>query len=124
MPTLVVHGAQLTCSFGAAPCSLIVLPTNSTTAADQNEATVNDFVPMQNITGFKMCTAPSNPQVAAAMGAPVPCVPVIPSPWAPGSAGVTIEGQAALMDSDTCQCTWAGVITVSSAGQTSCTTQS
>ncbi len=41
----------------------------------------------------------------------------------PGSAEVTIGDVAALDDSSQCSCTWAGVITVTDAGQTSMTLQ-
>jgi hypothetical protein len=40
------------------------------------------------------------------------------SPWSPGSARAAIGEIAALYDSSTCTCAWAGVVSVSNAGQT------
>jgi Domain of unknown function (DUF4280) len=85
-------------------------------------------VDQSNVPPFGLCQSPSNPQVAAATAAaqgtltPQPCMPVL-SPWAPGSAEVTIGDVAALDGSSQCSCTWAGVITVADAGQTSMTLQ-
>ena len=75
-----------------------------------------------NVPPFGMCMSLSNPQVASATAAaevltPQPCLPVLVSPWSPGSAQVTINEVSALDDSCQCTCTWAGVVTVSSAGQ-------
>jgi len=39
------------------------------------------------------------------------------SPWSPGSALVTIGEVRALDGDSTCHCAWAGVVTVSNAGQ-------
>jgi hypothetical protein len=81
-----------------------------------------------NIPPFGMCQSMANPQVAAATASaggaltPQPCQPVL-APWTPGSAKATIGGVAALDDSSQCQCTWAGSISVSAAGQTSTTVQ-
>lgn len=70
----------------------------------------------------------ANPQVVSATAAassvltPQPCLPVL-SPWTPGAARVTIGQVAALDDAAQCSCTWGGVVTVSSAGQTAVTVQ-
>lgn len=122
MPKLVVHGALLKCSQGAAPSSLTITPQNMVSADESNAATVMDHVPMTNIAPFAMCRSPANPQVAAATAAamgvltPQPCVPVIPAPWSPGSPVVTVQSLAALTDDSKCNCTWAGVIEVANAG--------
>lgn len=122
MPKLVVHGALLKCSQGAAPSSLTITPQNMVSADASNAATVMDHVPMTNIAPFAMCRSPANPQVAsataAAMGVltPQPCVPVIPAPWAPGSPVVTVQHLPALTDDSRCTCAWAGVIEVANAG--------
>jgi hypothetical protein len=116
VPSQVCTGASLQCSFGTTP---------STFAATAVAGVVSDVAP-SNVPPFGMCTSLANPQVAAAtsaaMGAltPQPCMPVL-SPWTPGSAEVTIGGVAALDDSSQCSCSWAGVVTVASAGQTSVT---
>lgn len=123
MPLQVVNGAQLACSFGVAPSSLVVLPLNRTQDTDQFSATIQDHVPLLNIMPFGMCMSPSNPQVAAATAAalgvltPQPCIPMTPAPWAPGAMTVSIADQPALDNISTCNCIWGGVITVTDAGQ-------
>lgn len=123
MPLQVVNGAQLTCSFGAAPSTLTVLPINRTSIANQPEATIQDYLPMVNIMPFGMCVTPSNPQVAAATTAalgvltPQPCLPVTTAPWVPGSPLVAIAQQPALNNTSMCTCQWGGVITITNPGQ-------
>jgi hypothetical protein len=122
MPQLVNMGATMMCSFGASPASLIVLPTNRTMAEGPPAATIMDHVPIVNIPTFGMCSAPTNPAFIAATAAklgvatPVPCVPVVPAPWVPGSPTVMIGNTPALNNTCKCMCTWLGVITVSVAG--------
>ena len=107
---VVVNGAMLQCTFGAAPSSLTVLPVTRVTASDSK--------PMTNIKPFGVCMSPSNPQVAAATAAalgvltPQPCIPATASPWTPGTPTVTIGGQPALTNVSKCMCTWGGVISV------------
>lgn len=118
MPKLVGNGAKLKCSEGLAPGSLTILPVQMVSGAGAPSATVNDFVPMQNISPFGMCKTQANPQVAsataAAMGTltPMPCVPVTTSPWSPGSSVVTLSGQKALTADSKCSCTWTGSIEI------------
>ncbi len=125
MPMQVVNGAQLMCSFGAAPSSLVVLPVNRVVTENQNAANIMDYVPMVNIMPFGMCMSIANPQVAAATSAalgvltPQPCIPATASPWTPGAVTVLIANQPALDNISTCMCNWAGVITVANPGQTS-----
>ena len=45
MPMQVVNGAQLMCSFGAAPSSLVVLPVNRVVTENQNAANIMDLRP-------------------------------------------------------------------------------
>lgn len=117
-------GANLVCSFGTAPSSLMVLPTNRVMSSNMPDANIMDHMPMLNIMPFAMCTSLANPQVAAATTAalgvltPMPCIPVTATPWTPGSPTVLIGGMPALNNSSTCMCTWGGVITVTSPGQT------
>jgi hypothetical protein len=123
MGQLVVNGAMMTCSFGVAPGTLSVLPVGRVQSSNQPAATIMDFKPNVNIAPFGMCMSPSNPQVAAATAAalgvltPQPCIPMTVSPWTPGSPTVSIGGQPALTNSSTCNCMWAGVITISMPGQ-------
>ena len=123
MSLQVVNGAQMTCTFGAAPASLVVLPINRTMVANQPKATIQDFVPMVNIMPFGMCMSPSNPQVAAATAAalgvltPQPCIPATTSPWTPGAVTVEIDNQVALDNLSLCTCMWGGVISITDPGQ-------
>lgn len=123
MAIQVVNGALLMCSFGVAPSSLVVLPTNRVLSGNQPAANIMDHVPMLNIMPFGMCISPSNPQVAAATAAamgvltPQPCIPVTPAPWAAGAPTVLLGYMPCLNNTSTCNCTWGGVITVSMPGQ-------
>ncbi len=124
MAQLVSMGAMMKCSFGAAPCPLTVLPTGKVMASSLPAASIMDSKPIVNIATFGMCMSPSNPTVAAATAAalgvltPMPCVPATAAPWAPGSATVMVGGMPALNSTSTCMCSFGGVITVVSPGQT------
>jgi hypothetical protein len=124
MAKLVVSGAQLSCTMGASPGKLTVLPTSQVSGADNPAATVNDHQPNVNIGPFGMCQSPSNPQVAAATAAalgvltPQPCVPMTMAPWTPPSPSVSIASNPALGASCTCMCTWGGTIQITDPGQT------
>jgi uncharacterized protein DUF4280 len=119
----VCSGAALQCSFGTAPATFAAtgVQVDATAAA----GVITDVAP-SNVPPFAMCTSLSNPQVASATSAaggaltPQPCVPLL-QPWSPGASKVTIGEVAALDDSSQCNCSWGGVVTVSSAGQTSVT---
>ncbi len=119
----VVMGAMMTCSFGMAPSSLIVLPANKVMVNNMTAANVMDNKPMANIPPFAMCQSMSNPTVAAATAAalgvltPMPCIPVTSAPWAPGSATVQIANFPALNNNSKCLCYWGGMIQFSMAGQ-------
>ena len=123
MSKLIVTGAKMSCSFGAAPSSLSVLPTN-TEVCGKPAANIMDFRPMVNILPFGMCSSLANPQVAsataAAMGVltPQPCIPATSSPWIPGAPTVLIDNQPLLDDKSKCTCNWAGVIQFTDPGQT------
>lgn len=124
MPKLVVNGAKLKCSQGAAPSTLTVLPANGSNADDQPAATIMDHVPMVNVAPFGMCQTTANPQVAAATSAamgvltPQPCIPVLPSPWSPGAGVVTVQELKALSDDSKCNCAWTGIIEITDPGTT------
>lgn len=119
----VVNGAMLQCTFGLAPGTLVVLPLNKTMAGGQPAANIMDNKPMVNVLPFGMCNSIANPAVASATAAalgvltPMPCVPVIPAPWAPGSPTALVANMPALNNSSKCMCTWAGVISVTNPGQ-------
>lgn len=119
----VCAGAMMMCSFGMAPSALNVLPV-AKTVSSMPIATIMDQIPMVNIMPFGMCSSMSNPTViaatAAAFGAltPMPCIPVIPAPWAPGSPTVLINNKPALNNSSKLICAWGGTIQISNPGTT------
>jgi hypothetical protein len=124
MPQQVCSGAMLMCSFGVAPSALNVVPKGPPSmAGGPPAATIMDHVPMVNIMPFGACTSLANPTVAsataAALGvlAPMPCIPVTPAPWAPGSPKVLINNFPALNNTSKLMCTWAGVISITYPGQ-------
>jgi hypothetical protein len=122
---VVVAGAQLACTMGAAPSALVVLPVARVLGCSRPAAAITDSVPLLNVPTFGMCRSPANPAVAAATAAalgvltPMPCAPVIVGPWTPGSPTVLVGGQPVVTASSTCSCAWAGQISVTSPGQTS-----
>jgi hypothetical protein len=123
MAKLVVQGAQLQCTMGAAPASFAVAVPHEVDADETAAGTVDDYVPNTNVPGFGVCQSMSNPQVAAATSAamgvltPQPCVPVITAAWTPGASVTTIGDRPALTDSCRCLCQWGGSISITSAGQ-------
>ncbi|MGH2410476.1 MAG: DUF4280 domain-containing protein [Chloroflexota bacterium] len=124
MPQQVVMGGMMACTFGAAPVPIVAAPTGPPVlAGGMQAATIMDFVPIENIPTFGMCSAPTNPVVIAATAAklgvftPAPCVPATVDPWVPGVPLVLINKMPALNNTCECLCTWAGVITFTEAGQ-------
>ena len=118
----VASGAMLACSFGTSPSTLTVAPTARVSADGAPAAAIMDHQPNVNIAPFGMCSSMSNPQVASATAAaqgvlaPQPCLPVTATPWTLGSPTVSIGGQPALSSASSCNCMWAGVITISNPG--------
>jgi hypothetical protein len=123
MAQKVCTGAMLQCSFGMAPSTLVVVVPQVLTEVKQ-AANINDHIPIVNIPPFGMCQSLANPTVAAATAAalgvltPMPCVPVIPAPWVPGSPTVLLRGMPALNNTSQCMCTWGGVIQITNPGTT------
>ncbi|PYS81584.1 MAG: DUF4280 domain-containing protein [Acidobacteria bacterium] len=123
MAIQVCMGAMLQCSFGVAPSTLVVLPSNRT-LTQTPAATIMDHAPLVNIMPFGMCSSPANPTVAAATAAalgvltPMPCVPATASPWIVGAPTVLIGNMPALDNNSKLMCNWGGVIQVVNPGQT------
>jgi hypothetical protein len=123
MPNQVCNGAMMMCTFGMAPSSLVVLPTNRVLTENQPAANIMDHIPMVNIMPFGACTSIANPTVAAATSAalgvltPMPCVPATPSPWITGVPNVLLANIPTLDNTHTLMCTWAGVITFTTPGE-------
>jgi hypothetical protein len=114
----VCNGANLMCSFGVAPSALVVLPLKRCLTSSLPAATIMDNIPFVNIPPFGMCSSLANPAVASATSAalgvltPMPCTPVIPAPWAPGSPTVLLGGSPALNQTSMLTCAYGGVITI------------
>jgi hypothetical protein len=119
MPDLVCTGARLQCSFGSTPATFSAGA--ATVSAGATAGVVTD-VSAASVPNFGSCSSMSNPQVNAASQAagtltPQPCQPVVSGSWSPGSTRVTVGAVAALDSGARCSCAWAGVITVTDAGQ-------
>ena len=123
MANQVCMGAMCQCSFGAAPSTLVVTPENTPLTSRLPAATIMENVPLKHIMPWGLCSSLANPTVAAATSAalgvltPMPCVPVIAAPWAPGCPTVLIANKPALNDSSKLMCNWGGVISINNAGQ-------
>lgn len=121
MGLIVCGGAMCACSFGTTPSSLVVTPENRLTAGSP-VATIMDYVPMKNVLPFGMCSSLANPTVASATAAalgvltPMPCVPVVSAPWAPGCPTVLVAGKPALNQTSKLTCNWGGVIQITAPG--------
>jgi hypothetical protein len=123
-------GAMLKCSMGAAPSSFVVLPVNKVMTSNVPAANIMDNKPMVNVMPFGVCKSMANPLVASATAAattaalgvftltPMPCVPNTPAPWVPGAPTVMIANMPALDNTSKLMCAYAGVIEITSAGQT------
>jgi hypothetical protein len=124
MPLQVCMGAMMQCSFGMAPSSLVVLPTNKVMTNMVPDANIMDHIPMTNIMPFGMCQSIANPEVAAATTAalgvltPMPCIPATPAPWVAGAPTVLLGNFPSLDNVSQLMCIWGGVITFTDAGET------
>jgi hypothetical protein len=120
---LAADGALLACSFGMAPAPLVLVPKGPPVLADGLPVGTVEDVEEMNVPSFGMCTSPQNPAVAeataAALGAltPMPCLPVIVTPWSPGAPTVLIGGVPALTEESVCMCAWGGEVRVLEPGQ-------
>ncbi len=123
MPLQVCMGAMMQCSFGMAPSSLVVLPTNKVMTNMVPDANIMDHIPMTNIMPFGMCQSLANPTVAAATAAalgvltPMPCIPATPAPWVAGAPTVLLGNFPTLDNVSQLMCIWGGVITFTDAGE-------
>ena len=123
MAFIACTGANLMCTMGAAPSTLMVLPLNRVLGATPI-ANIMDNVPMLNVLPFGMCTSLANPMVAAATTAalgvltPMPCIPVPAGPWVPGVPTVMVGNMPALDMTSKLMCAYAGVISILNPGQT------
>jgi hypothetical protein len=120
MPEFLTTGCLLTCSFGVAPSVFVALELPGKPVVDGafTTATMMEFVPLDNILPFGMCSSLANPEVASATAAalgvltPMPCVPVVVDPWGPPCENVLYDDLPLALVTSTCMCAWAGEITV------------
>lgn len=123
MPLQCCMGATMTCSFGAAPSSLVVLPVNRVLTQDVPDANIMDHIPMVNIMPFGVCASPAFPATAAATTAamgvltPMPCIPATPAPWVTGAPTVLLANFPTLDNVSQLMCVFGGVITFIDAGE-------
>lgn len=122
MGLLACTGAMMQCSFGAAPSSLMVLPTNRVLTGTP-VANIMDMVPFLNVLPFGVCTSMANPAVAAATAAalgvltPMPCTPVPAGPWVPGVPTVLVGNMPAVDMNCKLMCSFGGVIQLTAPAQ-------
>ena len=122
MAVAVCGGANTMCSFGMGPGTLTVLPANKVLTS-MPLANIMDNKPMVNIMPFPACISPLMVKAYTPAGpVPVPCLPAVSAPWAPGSPTVLVGNGPALNNTSMCTCTAGmGVITIINPGQTSIT---
>ena len=122
MAVVVTAGANLQCTMGTAPATLTVTSQVSVLAEGKPVATVQDAMPLTNISPCGLCTSMMNPQVAAATAAalgvltPQPCVPSTGA-WIPSQTTVLAEGKPALTKDAKCKCAYMGDISIINPGQ-------
>lgn len=112
---VVAHISLIKCSFGTAPTPLFI-EGRTVKAEFMLMGNIMDCVPLLNILPFGMCSAPTNPAVIAAAGAPVPCIPVTTSPWISEALTVLVQGFPALDETSFLMCDWLGIITIMEPG--------
>jgi len=113
---------MLKCSFGVAPSIFAATP-KMVKSGFMDAGNIMDNKPMVNIPPFGMCSAPTNPAVAAATAAamgvltPQPCIPVFPAPWVPGSPTVPVVNFPALNNTSCLNCAYLGIVSIVNPGQ-------
>ncbi|CAN5681320.1 DUF4280 domain-containing protein [soil metagenome] len=115
-------GGLLQCTFGMAPAMFNATPKTVITSS-MMAGNILDNKPMLNVMPFGMCSSLANPTVAAATAAafgvltPMPCIPITPAPWVPGSPTVILCNAPALNNSSKLMCVYGGVIGFIQPGQ-------
>ena len=122
MSRVLCTGGVLRCNMGTTP-STFQGGCARTRLVGRPAGTVADHVPNRHVPPFGLCRSLANPSVASATSAaqgvltPMPCVPVLASPWTPGAVRTRLEHKRALLETDTLACQWTGVISVQQPGQ-------
>ncbi len=122
MSQFVCGGANLICSFGTTPATLVTTNAPTVLVGGKPICTLADAAGMSNIPTFGMCTSLVNPQVAAATAAalgvltPQPCIPATTA-WIPTGSAVFAGGKPCITQDCKCMCMYAGQISVVNPGQ-------
>ena len=123
MGAVVVADAMIACSFGSQPGKLTVTSQQTVLAEGKPVATIQDVMPLVNISSLGMCSSLQNPQVAAATAAalgvltPQPCVPCIMGTWNPAQAKCLAGGKPCLTSESTVTCAYMGALRIVDPGQ-------
>ena len=122
MSLFVTSGANLMCTFGSVPATLVATNAASVLVGGKPVANIADASGGSNIPTFGMCNSLANPAVAAATAAalgvltPQPCIPQTGA-WIPTNPAVLAAGKPCVTQDCTCMCMYAGAISVSNPGQ-------
>ncbi len=107
-------GSIISCSCGDIPIPFDILPIHDLLIEDVPGGNIMDFIPFVNIVDFGICTSIANPAVLAILiftgNQEGPCIPIITTPWMPGSFKVQVGGSPAILTNSTTICVWAGEI--------------
>lgn len=112
----VVAGATMQCSCGNLPRKLKASYSHGVYIKDKAKLNVMDYRPNENIAPFGMCSSPGNPQVVKE-GRPVPCKPIVTTPWIYGKEDVLVENYPALLHISQNSCLHKGLIRFVDNGQ-------
>ncbi len=124
MGIVAVTGAQCSCCFGTAPCSLQATSQTAVLVEGKPVATIQDMQPYVNLKPFGMCMSLANPAVASATAAalgvltPQPCTLVPAGTWIPSNPKIMTGGCPCLTNEATLICgLGAGTIKITVPGQ-------
>lgn len=115
MGQMVVKGATAMCTFGAAPAVVNATSQMTVQAGGLSTGTIQDCQPTNLF--FGMCTSPTNPAVAAAMGSPMPCTLQPAGTWIPVKPMVLVNGKPCLTSDCKLTCAYGGFISITMPGQ-------
>ena len=119
----VVSGANCLCTFGTAPCTVVVTSQMTVLLGGAPAATIQDCAPGANLATFGACVTMSNPATASATAAalgvltPQPCVPVPAGVWVGGPTPL-VSNIPALANDAKLMCSYGGMISITHPGQT------
>ena len=100
---MVTDGATLKCSLGTKTSALKVPQSHGAGVGGKNQAVISDYVPMQNIFPFGLCTKSSPP---------VPCMPSVCIHWINGKLDFKVNNELALLNICVAACMQGGIIKI------------